>query len=73
MRDFSISIGKADEEFCEGFEIRIQKIREIRARIGYTVLGHEVDEEDWMLYDDMLNHEYNHMMALLTLLDEKAG
>lgn len=55
------------------FGKKIDEVRELREKISASVLGHVVKEPDWILFDDALTHEYDRMVKLLKVLDERAG
>lgn len=62
-----------DAERCEQFGKRVAALRDIRGQISRKVLGHDIEEEDWIFFDDMLTLEYKRMQSLLKLLEERAG
>ena len=60
----------------EQLQIAVNKLnacKRLRERVSQSVLGHEVVEKDWILFDEMLTMEYNRMQSLLKLLEERAG
>ena len=62
-----------DVDRCEAFTNRVAALREIRGQISRKVLGHDIDDEPWIFFDDILTLEYKRMQSLLKLLEERAG
>lgn len=73
MKDVSIKLEHADDEFAASFAGRVSAIRGLREDIACKVLGHTVEEETWLIFDDMLHAEYGRLSKLLKVLDERAG
>lgn len=60
----------------EQLQIAVNKLnacKRLREQVSQSVLGHEVVETDWILFDEMLTMEYNRMQSLLKVLEERAG
>lgn len=55
------------------FDKKLDEVRELRAEICISALGHVVKEPDWIIFDDALTNEYERLSELLRVLDEKAG
>lgn len=60
-------------ELMEAAEAKARRIQEMRCAVCNGVLGHEVQEQPWEIFDDMLTLEYDHLVKLLHVLDERAG
>jgi hypothetical protein len=52
---------------------RFDQVKAKRQEAAIRVLGHPVDDADWLIFDDVLSEEYDRMVKLLRLLDERAG
>jgi hypothetical protein len=57
------------DEKWNSFARRFDKIKAMRQDVSTRVLGHQVNDDDWMIFDEMLDREYSEMKRLLTLLD----
>lgn len=52
---------------------KFDSVKAQRQEVSLRVLGHNVEDPNWLIFDDLLNEEYDRMIKLLKLLDEKAG
>ncbi len=59
------------EEKWNMFARKFDSVKALRQDIAKKVLGHEVDDQDWMIFDAMLSEEYTKMKSLLASMDDK--
>lgn len=53
--------------------MKFDSVKVLHHRVARQVLGHDINDADWIVFDDMLTMEYDRLTALLKVLDEKAG
>ena len=71
--DYAFEIPVPDQETWDRVARKFDEVRQAHRTVARRVLGHATIEEDWLIFDDILTLEYERFMALLKLLDEKAG
>ena len=73
MTDYSFKISCPSEEHLNTLKQHFENYKETRDAVSRKVLGHNVEESGWLLFDEVLIHEYERMVKLLKVLDERAG
>jgi len=73
MTEYSFQISCPDEEHLEALQQHFDEYKQARDEVSRMVLGHSIQEEGWILFDDMLLAEYRRMMKLIQVLEERAG
>lgn len=73
MTDYSFQISCPDEEHLETLKMHFDDYKQARDEVARRILGHTVKEEGWILFDEVLIREYDRMVKLLKVLDERAG
>ena len=73
MTEYKFEISCPSEDDLEMVKAHYEQYCDVRRTISNAVLGHVVEEEGWLLFDDMLLNEYRRMMELLKVLEERAG
>ena len=73
MTEHTFEISCPSREHLDTLILHYEQYREVREEISRKVLGHQVDEPGWLLFDEVLIHEYDRMIKLLKVLEERAG
>lgn len=73
MNKVSYSIYFPNVEQLQAVIDKLNAYKALRAKVSEEVIGHVAAEEDWILFDEMLTMDYKRMIALLKVLEERAG
>lgn len=68
---FGVQVPSQQEWDC--LAKKFDRCKEQRQAVARKVLGHSVLDDDWLIFDDLLEKDYVGMCKLIKLLDEKAG
>ena len=71
--DYAFEIPVPDQDTWDRIARKFDDVRAAHLKVSRRVLGHAVAEADWLIFDDILTLEYDRLVALMKLLDEKAG
>lgn len=73
MTDYTFEISCPSAEHLEVLKKRFGECKKARESASRKVLGHAVEEEGWIIFNEILMADYSRMLKLLKVLDERAG